>query len=755
MPCQAKTLTLTALLLLALAGCVGVSGDANAPPGTPESGLPAVETGNPNPGTPGPGPGPGPVTPQNKPPEVAGLAVDVLTGEAPLKVTFRFKGTDPEAAPLRCELDADGDAKPDADGDCTAEQEYLHTFSTPGLFTAKLTVKDDKGLTAERTLSIEVKEKPNQPPVVSAFSATPASGGVPLATTFTFTASDPDGEALTCTLDVQGDGTPEYTPTNCASGTQAHSYPTAGTFEAVLTVKDARGLTAQRKVTLTARMPVGDVRISKAEWGQSVFKTDLRLVEGKAAMLRVYVLADRAGLAGVTVRAEALQNGTVLGAIPLTGPATPPTAESTDLAQSYRGVVSEAFVTPGVEVRITADPSDALPETNETNNELRITPVVGTGNVLHTTPVPVVHQGTTATIPAFEGAMLRLWPIKQVTRTVRAPYTFAGTLTANDGNAWSTLLQNIAAVRTSDASQRYYYGFVRITYNAGIFGIGYVGQPAATGADSSVQTYAHEVGHNMGRPHAPCGNPANPDPQYPYAGARLGTYGYDSAGAQPAAMLKVPTANFDLMSYCDPAWVSDYNYNRVQVFLEANPPRVNVVAGDDQPLMMVTGRLTPQGLVLSPLQRFVGRASQPERTDVVLGLVTADGARHVFGAQLLEVSEGGEHHFVAAVPDVGPLVRVEVEKDGALIGSRKAGPPAPFDAKLAEKPGALEVTWDAAAHPWAMVAHVGQGGERTTLALWLTGGHAVLPLADLPDGGGWDVSLSDGVNAARASLPRR
>jgi hypothetical protein len=64
----------------------------------------------------------------------------------------------------------------------------------------------------------------------------------------------------------------------------------------------------------------------------------------------------------------------------------------------------------------------------------------------------------------------------------------------------------------------------------------------------------HEVGHNHGRQHAPCGTSG--DPSYPYAGAAIGDWGYDLLQQK----LYPPDSTKDLMSYCNPTWVSDYTY---------------------------------------------------------------------------------------------------------------------------------------------------------------------------------------------------
>ena len=57
--------------------------------------------------------------------------------------------------------------------------------------------------------------------------------------TFAATATDADGDALTYTWDLDGDGTFESSGQN-----PAFTYTTAGVFSPVLKVTDARGATA-------------------------------------------------------------------------------------------------------------------------------------------------------------------------------------------------------------------------------------------------------------------------------------------------------------------------------------------------------------------------------------------------------------------------------------------------------------------------------------------------------------------------------
>jgi hypothetical protein len=55
---------------------------------------------------------------------------------------------------------------------------------------------------------------------------------------------------------------------------------------------------------------------------------------------------------------------------------------------------------------------------------------------------------------------------------------------------------------------------------------------------------AHELGHNFGLEHAPCYVDTDLDPNYPYPGAKIGTWGYDLVNRE----LKDPDLYYDIMS---------------------------------------------------------------------------------------------------------------------------------------------------------------------------------------------------------------
>ena len=85
----------------------------------------------------------------------------------------------------------------------------------------------------------------------AALARTPASGVGPLAVTFsTAGTGDRDGPLASWTLDF-GDGTPSAAGDGDPPATVAHTYATAGTFTATLTVRDKAGVSASASVATT------------------------------------------------------------------------------------------------------------------------------------------------------------------------------------------------------------------------------------------------------------------------------------------------------------------------------------------------------------------------------------------------------------------------------------------------------------------------------------------------------------------------
>src|SRR5690606_3259226 len=164
------------------------------------------------------------------------------------------------------------------------------------------------------------------------------------------------------------------------------------------------------------------------------------------------------------------------------------------------------------------------------------------------------------------------YPTVGVEWTVRAP--IASNQSGVNINLETTLTL-VTQRREQDnvASDVYYYGLIdpASTFNNYCQGGCTAGVAWVTGASGNsaaayragvgigfgnrgVGTFAHELGHNHGREHAPCG--VSGDSNYPYAGGSIGVWGYD----MDAGQLKDPMNHSDFMGYCNATWVSDYSF---------------------------------------------------------------------------------------------------------------------------------------------------------------------------------------------------
>ena len=526
---------------------------------------------------------------------------------------------------------------------------------------------------------------------------------------------------------------------------------TAATTSSTVTLEGASGnLKKSVALALTVTPPnsaLPDLFVKRLEWGQSVLKADLRLVPGKSAVLRAFVNATQAGIVGVTVRATASVNGATVGTLDLTAPASVPiTDTATDLASTYWGVLPKEWVKAGLEVRLEVDAGRSVAESDEGNNTQMLKPTVGTGNKLLLTMVPVIVNGNAA--PALDAAavaslktgLMLYWPLADVDIQVRAPYTVAA---ANPSS--STVLDEVTKLMEADNSGRYYYGYYNLSG-----GIGWIGYPASAGG-TNLKIVAHELGHNLGQYHAPCGGPSGVDANYPYKDGSIGSWGID-----PRTNTLVDPAKYkDVMGYCGTNWVSDYMYRRVQLFLEqfASQVSANTAPSD---LLLVSGRVTNGQISLEPMQRISGVVAAPKTGLYNLSLETASGVQQVsFDVRTTTHEDGSEAvlenaQFSFTLPDPGSISKVTVSGYGvaSLRQSAKVTPARVQSVKpttVQRTASSVTVTWDAAVYSSVAVAHIAPDGTRTTLALGLTGGSATLELGTLGVGQ-FEVSASDGLN---------
>ena len=535
---------------------------------------------------------------------------------------------------------------------------------------------------------------------------------------------------------------------------------------------------------------------------QTVSDTRQRLVPGRETWVRAYVLSAATGVTAPTVRLTAFSGSTLLGTVAMSGPGTVPVlapgaalpdSMRYSTAQSYNARLNDTWVGPGLRVEVTVDPDQQF----GTAVTASATPAMGTRTRIDLVLVPLVSGTNVPSVPttAINQAldeMTRRMPVARndITVSIRQPYTLTSVTDGVDASSeWSSALSELDQLRRREAPSKHYYGLVRPMVSAGTAGIGYVNSVGSTspflasmGWDTSrsswLRTFTHELGHNFSRRHAPCGGVASSDPSYPYTGGVLGsTPLFDvlndvvvSPVGSSGSMLT------DVMGYCSGAWFSDYNLREVQRFLEASPQASLSVqaqaaaggakAGGD--VLVISGAIRLDGVQLAPVQMRRGAAQAVEQGDYELRLRTTDGQTFAvpFDAVLVDHAMPPERHFHVEVPSPGPLAAVELARAGSVFVTRAAAPmsdavriAAAERVQLATVGGDVQLTWDAARHPFAAVTHVADGAAgaeetRTVLVLDARGGRVMLDTSSLPAGGRFEVSLSDGINAQLRSIPR-
>jgi hypothetical protein len=530
------------------------------------------------------------------------------------------------------------------------------------------------------------------------------------------------------------------------------------------------------------------LRVAGVEFAQVLSQTSAdpyqRLAPRKETLVRAYVVAETAGNAAPTVRLTASAGGNMLGTLTMSGPATVPQLAAGaalpaslryDETRTYNAALPIAWVTAGLQVRIDVDPEQRYGTTVTANAQ----PNVGTPTTIDFVLVPLVSGNNAPTLPdaalAADELVRRLpLPRERISVSVRAPYTLTSSSDGVDTSTeWSDALRELELLRRAEAPGKHYYGMVRPMVSAGTAGIGYVNRVGASSPNLSSlgwdatrnwrRTMTHELGHNFGREHAPCGNVSSYDPAYPYAGGALSdTPLFESLLGD----IQSPANQFDVMGYCNGAWFSDYNLREVQRFLEARPqPALAQESATATEVIHVSGRIGAGGVRFDPIQRARGAAPAAVGGAYRLRVQTADGTTILLPLETVAVDHADppEEHFFAVLPAPGALANVDVLRNGAVLAHaadsraratlRRAPRGAAPTLQWRERGGVLELTWDAAAAAHLAVAHVA-GAVRTVLAVDRRGGRASIDVAGLPPGGEYEFSLSDGLNARLTVVAR-
>ncbi len=297
-------------------------------------------------------------------------------------------------------------------------------------------------------------------------------------------------------------------------------------------------------------------------------KFPVPLVEGEAALLRVFVIAVKetdVGIPAVRARFYAGGRETHVEEIPGKPDPIPTEVDESDLSKSANAEIPGGVVVPGLEMVIEIDPDEELdsalgvpkriPETGRLSVEVLAVPG------LDLTLIPFIwSEDPDSSIVDLVEAVVEdpgghdlLWetrtllPVADLEATAHEPV-------ASSSNNASVLLRETEAIRVMEGGTGHYQGLMSGPVTAGP-GAAYLRARSSFSVPSAVSV-AHELGHNLGLYHAPCGTTRSTDPSFPDADGSIGAWGYDFRGGGEL----VHPSTRDLMSYCSPTWIGDYHF---------------------------------------------------------------------------------------------------------------------------------------------------------------------------------------------------
>ena len=526
---------------------------------------------------------------------------------------------------------------------------------------------------------------------------------------------------------------------------------------------------AESSVTVAYAATTGGLNldIQGAYITQAVQRRDgsIPLVAGRDGLLRVFARGNAVSSARPEVRARTYHNGSLVDTRIIVAPAevVPISHDEGVLTTTWNVVLPGSLIQPGMSLLVDVDPANALAEPDETDNVYPASAIpldldVRSATRLAATLIPVRQtvnglQGdvTSENQDNYITKAQALYPLPGIDVEVRAPYEFSVALASAYDSTWQRLLSEINALRMTEAPDRYYYGVVQPAYQSGGTGLGYIGQRAAVGVDWlnwRAETVAHEWGHNFGRLHVDCGNPANPDLNYPYDTGRLGHHGYDIRTNEMQSM----DSHYDLMSYCAPTWSSDYTYEAVMTHRATQAGAAGSAVA--QPSLLVWGSISPEGVVLEPSFEVVARPSLPGKTGRYRLTGTSDA-----GATVLDMSFDGyqiDHMpgvrtfaYVIPLSALGGEAPSRLRLRGAGVDEARTrtAVAAGADDLRAERVGVdrVRLRWDAARNPVIMVRD-----ERTGAILsFARAGDALVTTTAARV----EVNMSDGVRSTTRRIP--
>lgn len=562
--------------------------------------------------------------------------------------------------------------------------------------------------------------------------------------------------ALYLDVDDQLPGKPVSPMQACANnGQQLFSGYQADQFRPAMLFDNGIGGEKLVRLTEVGKAPATPA-LQSVDLSQVTLSKKPLLTQQRDGLLRLHLTAAQAPavLPKMQVQLSLNGNSTVLDATAPTQP-LPASKVHASLNHSYKLTVPASWMKSGLVLKVLQDGTQVR----------ALTPEFAGERPLAIRIVPFQLGDSVATLPTVDfvqRTVQKFWPFAAVDVRTRAPYKLQA---SGSKTTAYVMLDELSDLRSIENERVYYYGYFKPEMGDGCCGgLGYIAFPAAVGfdTDNNGSILAHELGHNFGRQHVACGNPGGPDPVYPYNPKSIGSYGLTPDFSSTFS----PASYSDVMSYCQPVHVSDYNVAAVQDFVLKNPPAAFPAAlpAQAQPQGLTAakaqgggalylsgsfsqGKMTIRSLV--PLSRAPNDIAQ---SDVVMRLLDTQGRWHQFNVLLQQYdhAEGQvEQRFQLELPALtikkmqiwrANEQLAELSQDAQLLAQAQqqlqslAG-----NIKVQEKSNEVCVSWPADGSAGITLLHR-QDGQDFVLALNETSADFCRDSSTLPPGGEWRLS---------------
>ena len=467
------------------------------------------------------------------------------------------------------------------------------------------------------------------------------------------------------------------------------------------------------------------------------------LVQGRPGYLRVFVLANAWSGAAPPVRVRLLdRDGHEILNESIPGPAAgvPDTLRQGSMDQSWNLPLEGSLIQPGITCLASVAGPGNVPAGN-----LRY-PADGSPLPLEVVPaaplrlvlIPIRTRGRVGLVESggrtkesWVQSLTRMFPLGQV--TVRVGAEFATTFDPHDDVQEQHLLGQLEAMRVSaGATREYYYGVFPARGGNNHTGLGYVPAANSTSLRSAIGwdghsyhlSLAHELGHNLGLRHAPCGRahnfPKDVNPAFWYRDGSIGAFGFEVQTATP----KDPAVFKDIMSYCPPEWASDFDSLEILKFRAREPlAPAAAAASTAQDCLLVQGVIRHGQAILEPAFQVHREALPPDPGDCVLTTLDAQGRvleTVPFGPGGLADAESDSDLgvFTLVIPMTeamkASLASLQVSRDGVILGRLKApGARAhahqPHPQAARDSHGLAHLQWDPRGYNTVVVLDPGTG----------------------------------------------